>query len=601
MDVSILPLQKIFALDVQFRVPLYQRPYVWDRDRQWIPLWEDVATLAEYHLADDTHVTHHFLGAVVVRQQWNPVGTLEVRDVIDGQQRLTTLQLLADAVEEAIRENDGPVLESKKLKKITLNDTDLFDGDDQFKILPTTADLGVFRLAMTDEDKVPRELVDKPIASAHAFFKSAAREWALETSSEHTTAERFAALVTAISYGLHIVVINLEEDDNAQAIFETLNARGTPLLASDLVKNHLLNEAQAQDLDVSAIHATYWKNFEEDWWREEITLGRISWPRLDAFLFYWLGMSLTREVSTQRLFDEYRHLLKEQSLQVQDVASSISTFGQVFRTLEESTFQDPVVQDFFYRWNVSQLRVLTPLLLWLFSERSRTAHADRARSLQLLESWFMRRMICGRTTRGYQNFLHPLLREIKTHQGETVPNTIEETLLRADGVNTAWPPDQEVFESIRTRPLYRQLSRARLRMILEAIEDSIILSDHKSEMRCPRNLTIEHLLPVSWSDDDWPFTNLSVSREERRIQLHSLGNLTLVNDALNPAMSNSPWIKKRAELAKHSNLHINKMLSNSEAVPNGFFWPDAWDDDAISQRSDWLADIICRIWSRHGR
>lgn len=600
MDVSILPLQKIFALDVQFRVPLYQRPYVWDRDRQWIPLWEDVATLAEHHLADDTHVTHHFLGAVVVRQQWNPVGTLEVRDVIDGQQRLTTLQLLADAVDEAIRENDGPMLESKKLKKITLNDTDLFAGDDQFKVLPTTADIDVFRLAMTDEDKVPRELVDKPIASAHAFFKSAAREWVQEASAEHTIAERFAALVKAISYGLHIVVINLEEDDNAQAIFETLNARGTPLLASDLVKNHLLNEAQAQDLDVPAIHATYWKKFEEDWWRAEITLGRISWPRLDAFLFYWLGMSLAREVSTQRLFDEYRLLLKEQDLQVHDVASSISTFGQVFRTLEESTFQDPIVQDFFYRWNVSQLRVLTPLLLWLFSERSRTSHADRSRSLQLLESWFMRRMICGRTTRGYQNFLHPLLREIKKHQGDQVPDIVEGVLLRADAMNTAWPSDQEVHESIRTRPLYRQLSRARLRLILEAVEDAIGESDSKSEVRCPKNLTIEHLLPVSWLDDDWPFTNTSVSREERRIRLHTLGNLTLVNEALNPAMSNSPWISKRAALAKHSNLHLNKMLSYSEAVPNGFSWSESWDDDAIHQRSDWLAGLICDVWPRQG-
>ena len=601
MDVSILPLQKIFALDVQFRVPLYQRPYVWDRDRQWIPLWEDVAALAERHLSDVTQVTHHFLGAVVVRQQRNPVGTLEVRDVIDGQQRLTTLQLLADAVEEAIRENDGPPRESKKLRKLILNDPDLFTGDDRFKVLPTNADQPVFRLAMTDENKVPQELVDKSIARAHAFFKSSAREWAQDPSSEHSAAEKFTALVTAISYGLHVVVIDIEEDDNAQAIFETLNARGTPLLASDLVKNHLLNEAQIQDLNVEALHTAYWKDFERDWWREEITLGRITWPRLDAFLFYWLGMTFTREVSTQRLFDEYRRLLIEQDLQVEDAASSISAFGKVFRTLEEPTIQDAEVQDFFYRWNVSQLRVLTPLLLWLFSEQSRTNQNDRAESLRLLESWFIRRMICGRTTRGYQNFLHPLLREIKNHQGEEVPAVIEEALLHADAVNTAWPTDQEIHESIRTRPLYQQLSRARLRMILEAIEDEMVTSNGKSESRCPKNLTIEHLLPIAWSDSDWPFTNPSASREERRILLHTLGNLTLVNEKLNPAMSNSPWTKKRAELARHSNLHLNKMLSNSDVVPSGHSWFQLWDDDAIHERSNWLAGKICRIWPRSDR
>ena len=586
---------------MQFRVPLYQRPYVWDRDRQWIPLWEDVASVAERHLSDDTEVTHHFLGAVVVRQQRSPVGTLEVRDVIDGQQRLTTLQLLADAVEEAIRENEGPPLESKKLRKLILNDPELFAGDDQFKVLPTNADQPIFRLAMTDEDQVPQELVDKPIARAHAFFKSSAREWVQDPSSEYTAVERFAALVTAISYGLHVVVIDLEEEDNAQAIFETLNARGTPLLASDLVKNHLLLEAQVQDLDVQALHATHWNDFERDWWREEITLGRISWPRLDAFLFYWLGMSLTREVSTQRLFDEYRLLLAEQDLQVLDVASSISTFGRVFRDLEEPSIQDPVVQDFFYRWNVSQLRVLTPLLLWLFSERSRTTHNDRTESLRLLESWFMRRMICGRTTRGYQNFLHPLLREIKKQQGNQVSAVIKEALLHADAVNTAWPPDQEIYESIRTRPLYQHLSRARLRMILEAIEDEMVASDSKSEVRCPKNLTIEHLLPVAWSEDDWPLINASITREERRSLLHTLGNLTLVNEKLNPAMSNSSWTKKRAELAKHSNLHLNKMLSNLDAVPRGHSWFDLWDDSTIPERSDWLASNICRIWPHSDR
>ena len=117
MDVSILPLQKIFALDVQFRVPLYQRPYVWERDRQWEPLWDDVVSLAERYLNAESHLAHHFLGAVVVRQQPSPVGTLEIRDVIDGQQRLTTLQLLGDAVEEAIREAYGPAIESKRLRK----------------------------------------------------------------------------------------------------------------------------------------------------------------------------------------------------------------------------------------------------------------------------------------------------------------------------------------------------------------------------------------------------------------------------------------------------------------------------------------------------
>ena len=598
MDVSILPLHKIFGLDVQFRVPLYQRPYVWDRERQWEPLWEDVIALAQSELDNGIPSAPHFLGAVVVRQQPNQVGTLEIRDVIDGQQRLTTLQILADAVEEAIRETEGSNIESKKLRKIVLNDDEIFFDDDRFKVWPTNEDQMVFRHAMTDYDKVPDVLKDKPIAQAHAFFKSSACDWAQDEDSLESTLERFTAIVNAIRSGLHLVVIDLSENDNAQAIFETLNARGTPLLASDLIKNHLLSHAQDIGLDVESLHSNHWKQFEDEWWRQEVTLGRISWPRLDAYLFYWLGMNLTREVSAQRVFDEYRRLLTDHKLGIQEVASSISEFAQVFRSLEEQSYDDLTVSAFFYRWQISQLRVMTPVLLWLFSNSSDTSYMELANSLQLLESWFMRRMICRRSTQGYQNFLHPLLREVKKCQGEEVPARIREILLDAKALNTAWPEDADVHSAVQERPLYLQLSRARLRLVLEAVENRLCESDSKSESHCPRDLTIEHLLPISWAQEDWPLEETKFSRDDRKILLHSLGNLTLVNDKLNPALSNSAWSHKRRQLGKHSNLHLNKVLVNEVSVPGKFSWSDQWGEESILERGNWLAGHICEIWPR---
>ena len=243
---------------------------------------------------------------------------------------------------------------------------------------------------------------------------------------------------------------------------------------------------------------------------------------------------------------------------------------------------------------------MTPLLLWLFSDDAKIGAHDRVQSIELLESWFVRRMICGRTTRGYQNFLHPLLKGIKRKTGDAVPAMIHSTLKEAEAQNTAWPQDGDVRESVRNKPLYQQLSRARLRMLLEAIEDSLNASDGKSESSCPKDLTIEHLLPVRWSEDDWPIQGSELSWDERRIRLHTLGNLTLVNKKLNPAMSNYAWSKKRAELAKHSNLHLNKMLSNPSTVPGGYQWFDQWNDDTIIERSDWLAEQICGIWQRPG-
>ena len=78
-------------------IPLFQRSYVWDEIDQWLPLWQDVRRLAELRLTDSYSSATHFLGAVVVQAQDNQTGNLPARNVIDGQQRLTTLQLLMDA------------------------------------------------------------------------------------------------------------------------------------------------------------------------------------------------------------------------------------------------------------------------------------------------------------------------------------------------------------------------------------------------------------------------------------------------------------------------------------------------------------------------
>nr|WP_255533090.1 DUF262 domain-containing protein [Nocardia sp. XZ_19_231] len=95
---------QIFSLPQTLVVPLFQRPYVWDQVEQWEPLWNDIRRLTELRLRDPYSTATHFLGAVVVQAQDGQLGSLQVSNIIDGQQRLTTLQLLMDAT--------GSVLES---------------------------------------------------------------------------------------------------------------------------------------------------------------------------------------------------------------------------------------------------------------------------------------------------------------------------------------------------------------------------------------------------------------------------------------------------------------------------------------------------------
>lgn len=96
MQVGILSIQKLFGREVHYAVPLYQRPYVWNEAEQWRPLWEDLAPLADM-VADGKQSRAHFLGASVQEPVAVPSGATEVRRVIDGQQRLTTMQILLKA------------------------------------------------------------------------------------------------------------------------------------------------------------------------------------------------------------------------------------------------------------------------------------------------------------------------------------------------------------------------------------------------------------------------------------------------------------------------------------------------------------------------
>ena len=109
MKTDILTPKELFRKDVHYTIPPFQRPYVWTQDDQWEPLWENVCNVAEDYLEQrdtgsdsveaEANTKPHFLGAIVLQQVATAARHIEQREVIDGQQRVTTLQLLLDAVQ----------------------------------------------------------------------------------------------------------------------------------------------------------------------------------------------------------------------------------------------------------------------------------------------------------------------------------------------------------------------------------------------------------------------------------------------------------------------------------------------------------------------
>ncbi len=245
MKADALTPRDLFDGKVQFEIPSFQRPYVWSEEDQWAPLWSDVKRLALKLIAagQDSEaideVGAHFLGAVVLKELSNHAGDVARSAVIDGQQRMTTLQILLDAAHAAVVEL-GYEEEAEFLEDLIVNSAKRFAGTkDRFKLWPSRADRAAFEAAM-DDDAVPGP--EHRITEAHRFFVAEVRRWIIEGADEGETPvgaqdERARALSHVLQQRLFIVAINLGLSDDDQLIFETLNDRGTPLLAADLIKN----------------------------------------------------------------------------------------------------------------------------------------------------------------------------------------------------------------------------------------------------------------------------------------------------------------------------------------------------------------------------
>ena len=262
MHTDILTPKDLFQKDVRYTIPPFQRPYVWSQDDQWEPLWEDVRNVAENYLEAlersgndaveaEQQTSLHFLGAVVLKQV--PVATKDIgqREVIDGQQRVTTLQLLLDAIQQICEESDQPYPRraARRLAKLVTNDKELI-GDDElhiFKLWPTRGDREAFRHAM-DNGLAANDFAESLIVQAHEFFKLQARKWLQDASGPMES--RIDALEAAATSMLQMVVIDLDSQDDPNLIFETLNARGTPLEQSDLIKNFVLSRDRDKQGDI---------------------------------------------------------------------------------------------------------------------------------------------------------------------------------------------------------------------------------------------------------------------------------------------------------------------------------------------------------------
>lgn len=497
---------------------------------------------------------------MVLEQLPNSAGSIETRQVIDGQQRFTTLQLfLMAARDHAAAHGNKKYIE--RFSDLVANKRSKIDHDDEvFKVWPTNSDRAAFRLvhdagspeaAMKTTKNASGVSDSHNIVQVYGYFHGQVAAWLsgecdddddTELLAGTTMDDRLESLWQVVKECLLLVVIDLDKHDETQVIFETLNARGTDLLPADLIKNFLFRRALANSEDVEHLNNKYWQNFETEFWREEVKQGRLKRPRIDLFISHYLTMMTQDEVRSAHLFNAFKafvlsgeaasgpsiHYPKTSAAHIEQLAR----YAGVFRTFYQPGDHKRLAL-FLDRLEAIDTATIYPFLLHACTELLPDNRIEFDKVLELLESFLMRRLICNLTPKNYNRLFLDLLKAVEK-EGSVSASNVEAQLSKGRGESTRFPDNIEVMSAVFEQPLYGRLAQYKVRAILEAL-DAYAQTSKTESISLPPGLTIEHVMPQRWTTY-WPLApearvdpvTEQKATARRNAMVNTLGNLTLL-------------------------------------------------------------------------
>ena len=617
--------RQIFQDRRQYCVPFYQRSYVWNQLQQWAPLWADISDKAQARL-NRAVCTPHFLGAVVVEPQ-DRIGLrgVDTLHIIDGQQRLTTLQYILTSLLVAVNELQIPGLESTISECLENGNPDTMKQPEieRYKVWPTFQDRKHYELSMS-----ARSLDDLRTAFPASFTQSQnlrvygnhpaslgalwyfANEfitWIRQAEEGKVAAAE--ALVEAVIKDLKLVLIRLEPADDAQVIFETMNGRGATLHSTDLIRNFVFMRADRDGADAQALYDRKWRQFETPKWSERERRGRILKPRLEWMIHTTLQAEVGKEVDLQRLYADYKaYALNGGSPRsAAEQLTTLDRYAEHYLALISGSGSLPVSR---FGRRIAPYETTTTHSLALLISTSQIGDADKAALFDTVVSYVVRRAVCGLTPKNYNNVFLGAVRHL-SREGVS-PGALRELFLSYQGEHSRWPSDAEFKNACQTAGLYfGRLDSAKMRWLLTELEGGLRAGSRTEEPELPNlaNLDIDHIMPRSWyehwhMDDGATATSEAAShallaeREGREMSpaqilirkresvISTLGNLTLLNLSVNRGAQNKGFSIKRDLLIRNTNLSLNvPLIALSD-----------WDVEAIAERGARLADCALRLY-----
>ena len=540
----------------QFVIPIYQRTYSWT-EHECRQLWDDIVRTGR-----SDAVSAHFVGSIVyIEKGLYQVSSQSPLLVIDGQQRLTTVTLILEALARQLGDSE-PVdgFSAKKLRSYYLLNP-LEDGERGFKLLLTQTDKASL-LALVQQKAQPTDQSLR-VTGNFAFFEE--------------QVQKLGADLPALCHGLaKLVVVDIalsRDQDNPQLIFESMNSTGRELSQADLIRNFIL-------MGLEPAHQT--RLYEDHWRPMEVGFGQEGYgSHFDRFMRDYLTLK-TGEISNVRaVYEAFKSQARTPDIAavgVDALVADIHAFAGYYCAMALGKEADKKLAEAFRDLRELKVDVAYPFLLELYDDfaNGRLESTDFEAAVRLVEAYVFRRSVCAIPTNSLNKTFATFGRAL---QKDRYLESVQAHLLTLPSYRR-FPGDEEFKREFVVRDLYNFPRRSYWLRRLE--------NDGRKERVPVDEYTIEHILPqnenlsAKWRDElgpDW-----------QRVQetwLHTLGNLTLTG--YNAEYSDRPFSEKRDMKRgfRESPLKLNEGLSSL----------DKWDEAAIKDRAERLAAVAAGVWA----
>ncbi len=545
-----------FKKTPQCVIPIYQRTYSWT-DRECRQLWEDIIRAGS---SDD--ISAHFVGSVVyIEKGLYQVSSQSPLLVIDGQQRLTTISLILEALARSLGDTE-PVegFSAKKLRSYYLLNP-LEEGERGYKLILTQNDKTSL-LAIVQQKTLPADF-SICIQQNFEFF---------ERQIEALNGE-LGALCQGLAK-LIVVDISLSRDqDNPQLIFESMNSTGRELSQADLIRNFVLMGLETQ-------HQT--QLYEDHWRPMEVAFGQEAYgTHFDSFMRHYLTLRTGDIPNVNEVYEAFKKHARQPDVAARSVDALVADVHAValhYCAIALGEEKDKDLGRAFRDLRELKVDVAYPFLLELYGDyvAGTLGQAEFVEAVRLVEAYVFRRAVCAIPTNSLNKTFATFGRALRK---DRYLESVQAHFLLLPSYRR-FPSDDEFKQDLSTRDLYSFRSRSYWLRRLE---------NYGRKERVPVDeYTIEHIMPQNENlSSEWrPALGPAWERVHQSL-LHTLGNLTLTG--YNSEYSDHSFAEKRDMPGgfKDSPLKLNEGLGGLET----------WDEPAITVRAAKLAKLAARVWA----